>query len=209
MSAISIALASVAPASAAVLLTNSQAAFTQSGTIAQNSNFDSAPAGFSFPGSPFVVGALTFVEGSQNLIGGVATGFNLLRPLFTDNFVAGTTVQVAGQYNLFGLNAGNFFNTGTTRFDVRTNVASYVFNESVDTAAGRAPLKFFGFTATGGEFITSVAYSGQNATGATDFQIGNLGAVPEPAAWAMMIAGFGMIGAAMRRRRTAVRVAFA
>jgi PEP-CTERM motif len=28
------------------------------------------------------------------------------------------------------------------------------------------------------------------------------GAVPEPAAWAMMLAGFGLIGAAMRRRRT-------
>lgn len=33
------------------------------------------------------------------------------------------------------------------------------------------------------------------------------GAVPEPASWAMMIAGFGMAGAALRRRRA--RVAFA
>lgn len=30
------------------------------------------------------------------------------------------------------------------------------------------------------------------------------GAVPEPASWAMMIAGFGLTGAAMRRRRVAV-----
>ena len=29
-------------------------------------------------------------------------------------------------------------------------------------------------------------------------------AVPEPASWALMIAGFGMMGAAMRRRRTAI-----
>ncbi len=34
------------------------------------------------------------------------------------------------------------------------------------------------------------------------------GAVPEPSAWALMIAGFGMAGAAMRRRATA-RVRFA
>jgi uncharacterized protein YjiK len=32
-------------------------------------------------------------------------------------------------------------------------------------------------------------------------------AVPEPATWAMFIGGFGLIGAAMRRRRTAVRFA--
>ena len=29
------------------------------------------------------------------------------------------------------------------------------------------------------------------------------GGVPEPAAWAMMLAGFGLVGAAMRRRQTA------
>ena len=33
---------------------------------------------------------------------------------------------------------------------------------------------------------------------------GSPGAVPEPAAWAMLLTGFGLTGAAMRRRRTAV-----
>jgi len=33
------------------------------------------------------------------------------------------------------------------------------------------------------------------------------GAVPEPASWAMMLGGFGLVGGAMRRRRTAVRFA--
>lgn len=32
-------------------------------------------------------------------------------------------------------------------------------------------------------------------------------AIPEPAAWAMMIGGFGVVGATMRRRRTTVRFA--
>lgn len=31
-----------------------------------------------------------------------------------------------------------------------------------------------------------------------------LGAVPEPATWAMLIAGFGLVGTAMRRRRAAI-----
>ena len=34
-------------------------------------------------------------------------------------------------------------------------------------------------------------------------------AVPEPASWALMIAGFGLSGAVMRRRRKGVRVSFA
>ncbi|MBL8656950.1 MAG: PEPxxWA-CTERM sorting domain-containing protein [Altererythrobacter sp.] len=35
------------------------------------------------------------------------------------------------------------------------------------------------------------------------------GAVPEPATWAMLILGFGLLGAAMRRSRSIVRRAFA
>lgn len=35
------------------------------------------------------------------------------------------------------------------------------------------------------------------------------GGVPEPAAWAMMLAGFGVVGAAIRRRRETVRVTYA
>ena len=35
------------------------------------------------------------------------------------------------------------------------------------------------------------------------------GAVPEPATWAMMIAGFGLVGGAMRRRKTRIAVTYA
>ena len=35
------------------------------------------------------------------------------------------------------------------------------------------------------------------------------GAVPEPASWAMMVGGFGLIGGTMRRRRRKLTVAFA
>ena len=36
---------------------------------------------------------------------------------------------------------------------------------------------------------------------------GSVAAVPEPASWAMLIAGLGIVGAAMRRRKTAVSFA--
>ena len=41
-----------------------------------------------------------------------------------------------------------------------------------------------------------------------DFSVADIGAVPEPASWALMIAGFGLVGSAMRRRRETVRVSF-
>jgi len=43
--------------------------------------------------------------------------------------------------------------------------------------------------------------------GLTEFSVESAGGIPEPASWAMMIGGFGLAGAALRRRR--VRVAFA
>ena len=35
------------------------------------------------------------------------------------------------------------------------------------------------------------------------FKLTNLAVIPEPATWAMMIGGFGMAGAAIRRRKSA------
>lgn len=57
-----------------------------------------------------------------------------------------------------------------------------------------------GFTATG---TLSVQNDGGSAHGIT-FKVGEFapnGVIPEPATWAMLIAGFGVVGAAARRRR--------
>jgi hypothetical protein len=47
---------------------------------------------------------------------------------------------------------------------------------------------------------------GNTATFAGNF---NVSAVPEPAAWAMMIGGIGMVGGALRRRKVTTKVSFA
>lgn len=70
----------------------------------------------------------------------------------------------------------------------------------------------------GNEF-TLYEYLGTDGTGTwqTDGQhgvshiafFGTPGVVPEPATWAMMIAGFGLTGAAIRRRKTRVAVTYA
>ncbi len=51
------------------------------------------------------------------------------------------------------------------------------------------------FTASNPQSLYSLSFSNGIVNGLT-------GAVPEPATWAMLILGFGMVGGAMRRRRT-------
>jgi hypothetical protein len=56
--------------------------------------------------------------------------------------------------------------------------------------------------------------SGQNGAvqitlTAGDISGGGVGAVPEPATWAMMIVGFGIVGGSMRYRRRNTTVNFA
>lgn len=59
----------------------------------------------------------------------------------------------------------------------------------------------FGTTSSGSYSLT--------ITGPGDITLGSLntGAVPEPESWAMLIAGFGLVGTALRRRRSACRTA--
>lgn len=73
---------------------------------------------------------------------------------------------------------------------------------------------YFGFYDTANTY-TSISFlnsSGSDGFGFDDLSVGSvtqvMPAVPEPATWAMMIGGFGMVGGSMRRRR-AVRVAYA
>lgn len=68
----------------------------------------------------------------------------------------------------------------------------------------------YDFTATSS--LTNLRFSADPATSATFFGLAldnvSITAVPEPASWALMIAGFGLVGSAMRRRRETVRVSF-
>lgn len=70
----------------------------------------------------------------------------------------------------------------------------YSFGQSRDDVSGGTPgysTFIFGFKGVGGTPVVPG------------------GAVPEPSTWAMMIAGFGLVGAAMRRREKTARVRFA
>ena len=75
-----------------------------------------------------------------------------------------------------------------------------------------APYNYFIQFAYNYSAAPTLTYTTGVSSGGTDNYInyvdplvsGSIGAVPEPQAWVMLIAGFGLVGAAARRRRTAV-----
>ena len=73
----------------------------------------------------------------------------------------------------------------------------------------------FGPPTLAGEFENDGIFDGRTADFAFDvLNVGvatgpGAGAVPESATWGMMIAGFGMMGAALRSRRRSTKVSFA
>ena len=114
------------------------------------------------------------------------------------------TVQFAAT-NLFAFVLGSLdtYNTLTLRYEDGSSQA-YAGGQIIND------LSFPSGDQISGETNGVVSYrvtSGPRLTGATftssanSFEFDNLAAaVPEPATWAMMIGGFGMIGAASRRR---------
>jgi hypothetical protein len=144
------------------------------------------------PGSE--TGALFFLSGSESFMN-VAAGFDTG---FSFNYSA---INQAGSVSVYdGLNGtGNLLAT-----------------LALPTTSGSCPgygASFCPFAAIGVAFAgtaRSVSFAGvANQIAFDDITFGSVtpGAVPEPAAWAMMIGGFGLIGGVMRRSR--VKVSFA
>jgi hypothetical protein len=62
------------------------------------------------------------------------------------------------------------------------------------------------FTAGAGTSVVARIVNTNIVAGGNDFALDNIsvGNVPEPATWGLMVIGFGMVGAGMRRRSSAV-----
>lgn len=75
--------------------------------------------------------------------------------------------------------------------------------DSFDSGTNDFFLSFFLDPANGGALLDYVNATAPSDRYTFDVQVRQLSAtaVPEPAGWAMAIAGFGLVGAAMRRRR--------
>jgi PEP-CTERM motif len=136
----------------------------------------------------------------------------------------GTAVRyVVNPFTVSTSGAYNFLNLGT--YDTYLGIHNVLFNplnalqNAVaynDDFGGSLSSGFTALTLTAGVSYFAVSSGFSNSdfgaftltiSGPGNITGGGLSAVPEPAAWAMMIAGFGFVGAAMRRRVTKVSYA--
>ncbi len=111
------------------------------------------------------------------------------------------------------LGAGQFFDGATVIANNQQVDNNFFFS---DTLIDLGSANFATFAHSGSSLVLGIRASGGGWQGGNDESWGwdainityNAGAVPEPAAWALMLAGFGLTGAAMRRRAK-VRVSYA
>jgi len=129
---------------------------------------------------------------------------------YNDTFTYGTTS--------FSENTGFTPWTSISLAPVYTNgIGNFLgqFTSSEGTAAGQGDIGFAVFVPTGGgNFSSNTIYFGYDDIPGGDDNHDDLiikatiVAVPEPATWALMIAGVAAVGVSMRRRSKNVRVAF-
>lgn len=124
-------------------------------------------------------------------------------------YSAGTsTTPLAGlSYAISGDNTGIEFSIANSLFTTPIAGLTYYGGQEFPSVGDSIVLRLsqsFGYSVGGG------ATYGPNRLGAVALGGAAAPAVPEPASWALMIAGFGLAGGALRRQRQAkVRVAYA
>ncbi|MBM6577102.1 FxDxF family PEP-CTERM protein [Microvirga sp. SRT01] len=79
-----------------------------------------------------------------------------------------------------------------------------------DIAFSSSSFSHGSYVLTSGNYVLTAAVTlSPYGGGGGGVELISSGAVPEPATWAMMIGGMGVVGGAMRRRRVSTKVSFA
>ena len=220
-----LAAAVAAPANAAELIQNGNF----SGGLANWSSYTTANGNIaenpSMPGAPQPQDAMV---SSFNVTGSGAQNALFLN-VGAVNPPYGASQQGGGVFQTFTSDAGTAsFSAAIAAFSRTGNTAAGLFSVLLD-GVEMASFDFGAITAMDTErgvlnFTTALTAGthtlslqatrpfgpgrGVNAQYFTNVSFDQVAAVPEPATWAMLIAGFGLVGGAMRRRPTA-RVTYA
>ena len=137
---------------------------------------------YNYTGDPSAPAPLVRITGT---IGEPAFGQVTVDELVQSSFSAPNQISV------------NIVKTATPTFT--TNLGTYI-------GSGNYALGFFNLTAPG---YTPAPFGGSfSNVSVTYTYLAGAGAVPEPATWAMMLAGFGMVAGATRYRRRKTVIAF-
>lgn len=146
-----------------------------------------------------LAGTFSFRSTSAISVNGInyAAGSNLLSGTFNDVSISGQTNASAAAYN--GSTGGGSTILFTSDFVTFVPGTDYDMSISLTSLA---PLLF----ATPGSALRSFEAYSTGSFSSDPAPIVN-GGVPEPSAWAMLIAGFGLVGFQARRRRNAAIVA--
>lgn len=197
-----IAANGTAPATRAVTFEFLQTQLAVLGPIAANFTFNATASGnaLAFGGFVFqngLVGSFSFTNVNALTLGSktFAAGSNLLTATFNDTSISG---QRNGTFAGVGGSSGSgatitytsdfldFSSTISRDFALSVSSVNAPLNATPTNTTPTAALRTFKGLSTG-------SFSSDPAPIIT--------AVPEPASWALMIAGFGMVGLATRRRR--------
>jgi len=162
--------------------------------------------GFLSPGAPLGV---TFESSSSLQTNGsghafVEGPFDALDIFFTNGELFN-----AVEFNIAALGTGQTITSGVISYFIAgSNVASGSFG--FDAGSGNNKIRLYG---SQGELFSRISFDATNGAYASvrqvDFGGISAGAIPEPSAWAMIIAGFAVMGGAVRASRKRRSINFA
>lgn len=209
---LAVAMFSAGSAQAEITVYTSQADFAAAVTRVGTDTFD----GFNITGttpSPIrrMVGDYSYTASvTDSFFGAGSESDQWLSTNFSDDLITfsnfSSSVSAVGGF-FFTSDLSGGFTPGAVVLTATDSLGATV-TRTIDTSATSSFLGFSTDGLIGSVTLASVLSNGPTFPTANNLMLGQVAAVPEPATWAMMLLGFGMVAAASRYRRRSSKVSF-